>query len=124
MFERFTNIVGGLKALRKDFPNTQLVKKILYSLTKSWRSKVMAIEETRNLDDFKLEELIGSLVTYEMTRRHENEREKPKKEYVKQKGIALNSIVVEEERSTKNESESEEDMAMLARKFNRYMKKN
>lgn len=32
MYEMITKIIGGLKALGKEFPNAQLVKKILYSL--------------------------------------------------------------------------------------------
>ncbi|XP_017973176.1 PREDICTED: uncharacterized protein LOC108661381 [Theobroma cacao] len=64
MFERPTNIVEGLKALGMDFFNGQLVKKILYNLPKSWRPKVKAIEKAINLNDFKLEELIASLLTY------------------------------------------------------------
>ncbi|EOX94245.1 Uncharacterized protein TCM_003782 [Theobroma cacao] len=79
MFERFTNILRGLKALEKDFPNTQLVKKILYSLPKSWRPKVTNMKDDRNLNDFKLDEHIGSFLTYEITLRHENEREELKK---------------------------------------------
>lgn len=123
MFERFTNIVGGLKALGKDFPNAQLAKKILYSPQKPWRPKVTAIEDSRNLNDFKLEKLIGSLFTYEMTLKYESKKEEPKNEEVKQKDLAIKSLLEKDERSTRSNSENEEDMAMIARKFNRFMKK-
>ncbi|EOY16842.1 Uncharacterized protein TCM_035735 [Theobroma cacao] len=74
MFERFTSIVGGLKALGKDFPNALVVKKILFSLPKFWRLKVTTIEEARNLNNFKLEELICFLLTYEMIFKYDSER--------------------------------------------------
>ncbi|EOY21261.1 Uncharacterized protein TCM_012701 [Theobroma cacao] len=59
-----------------------------------------------------------------MTLKQEIDLEEPKKEDTKKKGIAFKSLVEEEERSTRSESENEEDMVMLVRKFNGFMKKN
>ena len=42
----------------KDF---KIVRKILRSLPESFRAKVTAIEESKDLDDIKVQELIGSL---------------------------------------------------------------
>ena len=39
----------------------KIVRKILRSLLKSFRAKVTAIEESKDLDDIKVQELIGSL---------------------------------------------------------------
>ena len=41
--------------------DSKLVKKILRSLLESFHAKVIAIEETKDLDDIKVQELIGSL---------------------------------------------------------------
>ena len=67
MYTRFTDVVNNLRVLGKSFSNFDLVSKILRSLPKRWDPKITAIQETKNLNDFSLEELIGSLMTYEMT---------------------------------------------------------
>ena len=67
MFSHFTDVVNGLKGLGKSFSDFELVNKILRSLPKSWDPKVTAIQEAKDLRNFPLEELIGSLMTYEMT---------------------------------------------------------
>ena len=66
MYTRFTDVVNGLKALGKSFLNLKLVNKVLRSLSRIWDSKVIAIQETNDLNKFSLEELIGPLMTYEM----------------------------------------------------------
>ncbi|CAL9079153.1 unnamed protein product [Musa textilis] len=66
MYTRFTDVVNGVKALGKGFFNFELVTKILRSLPKSWDLKVTAIQEAKDLKTFPLEELVGSLMTYEM----------------------------------------------------------
>ena len=66
MYTRFTDVVNSLRALGKCFLDFKLVNKILRSLSKKWDSKVTAIQEAKNLNNLPLEELIGSLMTYEM----------------------------------------------------------
>ena len=66
MYTRFTDIVNGLKGLGKGFSDFELVNKILRSLPKCCDPKVMAFQEAKDLNNFPLEELIGSLMTYEM----------------------------------------------------------
>ena len=80
MYTRFTDVVNGLKSLGKSFSDFELVNKVLRSLSKTWDSKVTAIQESKNLNQFPLEELIGSLITYEMTcnAREELENHLPK----------------------------------------------
>ena len=43
-----------------------MVRKILRSLSESFRAKVTAIEESKDLDEIKIQELIGSFQTYEL----------------------------------------------------------
>ena len=64
MYICFTDVINSLKALGKYFSNFKLVNKILRSLPKSWDPKVMAIKDAKDLNNFPLEELIGSLMTY------------------------------------------------------------
>ena len=66
MFTRFTDVVNGLEGLGKRVSEQDKVSKILRCLPPKWNSKTKAIEEAKNLKELPLEELIGSLMTYEM----------------------------------------------------------
>ena len=43
MFTRFTSIINELNALGKTYANSDLVRKLLRSLSKSWKAKVSVI---------------------------------------------------------------------------------
>ena len=62
------------------------VSKILRCLPPKWNSKTEVIEEAKNLKELPLEELIGSLMTYEMKIARQ---EKETQEESKKKSIAL-----------------------------------
>ena len=65
-----------------------MVKRLLRSLPKSWRSTVVAIREAKDLNKISLNEICDSLLTYEQEVNQIDEKEK--KELVeKKKGIAL-----------------------------------
>ena len=66
MFIRFTDINNCLKSLGKMYSNSDIVKKILQSLSRAWKAKVTAIQEAKDLSILPLEELLGSLMTYEL----------------------------------------------------------
>ena len=66
MITRFIDIVNGLEALGKTYKESKKVMKILRSLPSKWHTKVTAIQEAKNLTKLPMEELIGSLMTYEM----------------------------------------------------------
>ena len=66
MFNRFTNVVNELDGLGNRVSEENKVSKTLRCLTPKWNSKTKAIEEVKNLKELPLEELIGSLMTYEM----------------------------------------------------------
>ena len=46
---------------------SKVVRKILRSLLESFRANVTAIKESKDLDEIKVQELIGSLQTYELS---------------------------------------------------------
>ncbi|CAL9098444.1 unnamed protein product [Musa textilis] len=71
MYTCFTDVVNSLKSLGKSFSDFELTNKILISLPKSWDPKITAIQESKDLNVYSLEELIGSLLTYEMTLEHD-----------------------------------------------------
>ncbi|MFQ6662200.1 hypothetical protein Gotur_030087, partial [Gossypium turneri] len=120
MFDGFTHIINGLKAFRKIYPNKVMVKKMLNSLPTSWEAKVTIIEESKDLNSLSLDELIGSLLTYEMKINHNTQeiKEAPKK-----MGVAFKSITCEKDEDSSNDDD-EEEMAMFAKKFKKFMKLN
>ncbi|KAL6323467.1 hypothetical protein AAG906_039039 [Vitis piasezkii] len=66
MITRFTDIVNGLEALGNTYKESEKVMKILRSLPSKWHTKVTAIQEAKDLTKLPMEELIGSLMTYEI----------------------------------------------------------
>ena len=67
MFTHFTDIINSLKSLKKYYSNSDLIRKILRSLPRSWEAKVTTIQEVNDLNILPLEELLGSLMTHELT---------------------------------------------------------
>ncbi|MQM10138.1 hypothetical protein Taro_043024, partial [Colocasia esculenta] len=85
MFVRLSKIINRLKALGKNYTDTEIVCKILRSLPPAWHTKATVIEDSKNLSNLTMEELIGSLMTYEINLKRE-EAEQP---IIKQKDVAL-----------------------------------
>lgn len=50
-----------MRSLVEDIPEFNVVRKVLRSLPKKFKPKVITIEEGKDLEVMKLEELIGSL---------------------------------------------------------------
>ena len=67
MYTRFTDIINDLSSLGKEYTTSEMVRKILRSLPKQWEAKVTAIQEAKDLSKLPLDELIGSLMTHEIT---------------------------------------------------------
>jgi hypothetical protein len=118
MSTRFTNIINCLKSLGKIYTNEKNVRKILRSLPKRWKAKKTAIYEARDLKVLSLDELFGSLITYEleMNSKVEEEEVKPKKNF------ALKSSHHDHDNS-EEESDEEEEIALMTRKFKKFLKK-
>ena len=79
MYARLTLITNGLKSLGKTYSEYELIRKILRSLTYVWHTKATVIEESRNLSSTTVDELIGSLMTYELKLKKIEEPEPSKK---------------------------------------------
>ena len=47
--------------------DSKVVRKILWSLLENFHAKVTAIEKSKDLDEIKIQELIGPLQTYELS---------------------------------------------------------
>ena len=53
--------------LGEQILNSKVVRKILRSLLERFRPKIIAIEESKDVDSMRVNELIRSIQTYEMT---------------------------------------------------------
>ena len=82
MFTCLTDIINGLKCLEKTYPNSDLVRKVLRSLPRSWEPKVTAIQEAKDLNNYPLDELLGSLMTHELSMLHRDEENSMKKKTI------------------------------------------
>jgi phosphomevalonate kinase len=56
---------NSMQSLGKSVSDVKLIQKILRSLPERFKIKVTIIEESKDLDEMKIEELVGSLQTYE-----------------------------------------------------------
>ena len=118
MFTRFTDIINCLKSLGRTYTNSDIVRKILRSLPKTWEAKVTAIQEAKDLNTLSLEELLGSLMTHELMIQQKSEEESKMKRTIALKAISEN----EEEESGSKQGENDNEVALLTRKFKRFLR--
>ena len=52
--------------LEETIPEPKIVRKVLRSLPKRFHAKIIAIEESKDIDKIPLTELVGNLQTYEL----------------------------------------------------------
>ena len=96
-------------------PKYELVKRLLRSLPKAWRSTIVAIRETKDLNKISLDEICNSLLTYEQKVNQIDEEEK--KEVVeKKKGIALKLSSKDDELYENSCEDEDAEIAMLVRR--------
>jgi hypothetical protein len=66
-YDRISDLRNSMINLGKKVSDTKVIKKILRSLPERFRIKASIIEGSKDLDNMKIEELIGSLLTYELS---------------------------------------------------------
>ena len=112
-YSKLNEVVVEKFNLGEKTEDSKIVRKILRSLPESFRTKVTAIEESKDLDDIKVQELVGSLQTYELSL--PNQR--------KSKSLALKTV--NERVDVHNSSDDdvvEKDIAYLAKNFRNFLK--
>ncbi|XP_057975977.1 uncharacterized protein LOC131163401 [Malania oleifera] len=116
MFTHSTHITNGLKALGREYSMENNVHKVLHSLLASWLAKSTAIEEAKDLSKVTFDELIGSLMTYEIKKKNATAEAKAPK---KATGIALKAgkkkELVEEEKN------DDDEVTLLTRRFRNFL---
>ena len=107
-YSKLNEVVFNKFNLGEKTEDSKIVRKILRSLPESFHAKVTAIEESKDLNDIKVQKLIGSLQTYELSL--PNQR--------KSKSLALKTV---NERVDVHDSSDddvvEKDVAYLAKNF-------
>ncbi|KAG9444873.1 hypothetical protein H6P81_016213 [Aristolochia fimbriata] len=89
---KITDIANQSANLGDRIPQDQLVKKVLRSLCSKFKMKRIALEESRSLNVMTLDELIGSLKTFEMNGESSNSVRESKKESVALQTLASNEV--------------------------------
>jgi hypothetical protein len=113
-YSKMSDLRNSMVSLGKPVSDVKLIRKILRSLLERFRIKVTTIEESKDLEEMKIEELVGSLQTYELSL-------PPVK---KLKTIARKASKKKVEASSGDDSEEEKAMSMLAKNFRRLMRDN
>ena len=105
-------------SLGKQISDVKLIRKILRSLLELFRINVTTIEESKDLEEMKIEELVGSLQTYEYSL----------PPIRRAKTIALKAFKAPKKKSRVSYDEDsdvdEDTVTMLAKNFERFMKNN
>ena len=65
-YVKLNDIVNSTYNLGEIYDQPKIVKKILRSLTKDFRPKVIVITESKDMDSIPIDELVGSLKSYEL----------------------------------------------------------
>ncbi|GMI94832.1 hypothetical protein HRI_003152500 [Hibiscus trionum] len=127
MFDRFSIIVNGLKGFGEVILEYKLVRKLLYSLLESWDGKRTARIEARDFKNIKLDALVRSLLTHEIMKQGREEEKKKEEKKVEKKDVEKKKLGIALKASYNKSDSSEEEgeeMAMLAKRFTRFMKSN
>ncbi|GJX75434.1 hypothetical protein Tco_0314029 [Tanacetum coccineum] len=118
---KFKTIITSLKALDEGFSSKNYVRKFLRALHPKWRTKVTAIEESKDLTSLSLDELIGNLKVYEVIIKKYFKMVKGKREQSRSLALKAKKESSDEDSST-SDSEDEE-YAMAVRDFNFFFKR-
>ena len=110
-YGKLNKIVIAKLNLGEKIEDSKVVRKILRSLSESFQVKVTAIEESKDFDEIKIQELIGSLQTYELGL----------PSHKTSKSLALKTIT-ERMNDSSEEDEVEMDVVFLAKNFWKFLK--
>ena len=124
---RLLALVEGLRKLGKIYNPGEVNKKILRSLPrKKFGAKITSIEESKDLTTMRTDELIGSLLIYEMNLDEDEKLEASEaKKDEKKKSLALKSTQEQDDEPKRDEAKggpSEEQLVMLSKRVFKMMK--
>ena len=107
-YSKLNEVIVSKFNLGEKTENSKIVRKILRSLPESFRAKVTVIEKSKDLDDIKVQKLIGSLQTYELSLSTKR----------KSKSLALKTLNERlEVHNSSNEDVVDKDVVYLVKNF-------
>ena len=112
-YAKLKNIVNSNFNLGETILEPKIVRKMLRSLPERFHAKIIAIEESKDIDKIPLIELVGNLQTYELGLTKIGKSSKSK------------SMALKAKSSDTNESSNDEDSKMksyIMRQFKKFMK--
>ncbi|KAK2387055.1 gag-protease polyprotein [Trifolium repens] len=111
------DIANSFEAMGEKMSDEKLSRKLLRSLPKRFDMKVTAIEEAHDISTMKMDELVGSLQTFEIVLNERGDK--------KNKSIAFVSNTDDGNDQSEDEEEDSiaDAIAMLGRQFNKVLKK-
>ena len=65
-YAKFKDIVNSAFNLEETIPGLKIIRKVLRSLLERFHAKITAIEESKDIDQIPLTEMVGNLQTYEL----------------------------------------------------------
>ena len=112
-YSKLNEVVVGKFNLGEKTEDSKIVRKILRSLLESFHAKVTTIEESKDLNDIKVQKLIGSLQTYKLSLPNQRKR----------KSLILKTVNerVDVHDSSKDDA-VEKDVAYLTKNFRKFLK--
>lgn len=116
MFSHFTEIVNDLEYQGQPISGPMKVNKLLRGLSKDWNHVKTSIKETQRIMPLSVDELVGTLQSYELEQINEEEDPKGKK------SIALRSN--DDYDVTDSEYDmNDEELALMIKRFRKLNKK-
>ena len=112
-YAKLKDIVNSVLNLGATIPEPKIVRKVLKSLPERFHAKIIAIEESKDIDKIPLTELVGNLQTYELGLTRIGKLSKSKNMTLKAKS------------SDTDEPSNDEDSKMksyIRRQFKKFMK--
>ena len=113
-YAKLNDIFNSTYNLGEIYDQPKIIRKIFRSLTKDFRPKVIAITESKDVDSILVDELVGSLQSYELDL---------SKTKTKSKLMALKSIDDVDDNGFDDELSSTE-IAYLVKNFRNFLKNN
>ena len=112
-YAKLKDIVKSTFNLGEHIPEPKIVRKVLRSLPERFHTKIIAIEESKDIDIIPLTKLVGNLQTYELGLTRIG------------KGSKSKSIALKAKSNETDESSDNEDSKMksyITRQFKKFMK--
>ena len=112
-YAKLNDIVNSAYNLGEIYDQPKIVKKILRSLTENFRPKVTIITESKDVDSIPINELVGSLQSYELDLPKTN----------KSKSMALKSVD-DVDGNRFNDELSSTEITYFAKNFRNFIRNN